>query len=89
MSMCVLHNAAKYGCDHQGAIIRIKIRLKGRLHPVSSSRFVVEHTNEGAPGCDASLRVAVSIVVEIKVHAAGNVELFVQTFVLHLYTQST
>ncbi|GFV76816.1 hypothetical protein TNCV_4730361 [Trichonephila clavipes] len=42
--------------------------------------FVVYHTIEETPVCDAALRVAAAMVSDLTVHAAANVvELFVQT----------
>ncbi|GFT47345.1 hypothetical protein TNCV_3749231 [Trichonephila clavipes] len=47
-------------------------------HRYSCTRFVIDHTNEDAPVCDA-----VSRANELRVHAAANVvELFVQALVV-------
>ncbi|GFT46991.1 DDE_Tnp_IS1595 domain-containing protein [Trichonephila clavipes] len=45
--------------------------------------FVVDHTIEDAPDCDAASREAAAMVSELRVHAAASVvELFVQTLVV-------
>ncbi|GFX99220.1 hypothetical protein TNCV_2494011 [Trichonephila clavipes] len=48
--------------------------------PYRQARFVVDHTFEDAPVCDAASRVAEAMVSKLRVHAAANVvKLFVQT----------
>ena len=44
LTMCVLHKAVKYGCDHHHAVNKIEICQKLRRQAILSSRFFVEHT---------------------------------------------
>ncbi|GFT93701.1 hypothetical protein TNCV_499781 [Trichonephila clavipes] len=56
-----------------------------RSHPMRNYRqkFVVDHTIEDAPVCDAASKVAASMVSELRVHTIANVvELFVQKLVV-------
>ncbi|GFY05376.1 hypothetical protein TNCV_2208211 [Trichonephila clavipes] len=85
--MCVHHDAAKHGCDHLDAVNRTWIHLRKRCLAISGSlvppRFVVDYTIKDAPVCDASSKVAVAMVSELRVNTVVNVvELFVQTFVV-------
>ncbi|GFX13575.1 putative DD41D transposase [Trichonephila clavipes] len=53
------------------------------LTPLDYFLFVVDHTIEDSPVCDAAPRVAEVMVSELRVHATANVvEPFVQTLVL-------
>ncbi|GFT17841.1 hypothetical protein TNCV_2589031 [Trichonephila clavipes] len=46
-------------------------------------RFVVDHTIEDSPVCDAVSRLAAAMDSDLRIHAAVNViELFVQTLVV-------
>ncbi|GFU53284.1 hypothetical protein TNCV_2953201 [Trichonephila clavipes] len=52
-------------------------------HPQGYKKFIVDHTIEDAPFCDAASIVATTMVPELRVYAAASiVELFVQTLVL-------
>nr|XP_042905767.1 neuroligin-1-like [Parasteatoda tepidariorum] len=77
--MGVLHDVAKHGCGHRGAVYRAWIRLKRRRLAIPASGFIVDLTIGGAPSD------AVSMVVVMTIHAAAKVvELFVQTLVLQM-----
>ncbi|GFS68663.1 hypothetical protein TNCV_1958861 [Trichonephila clavipes] len=81
--MFVQHDATEHGCDHLDVVNRNWINLKKIKFRHLYTRFVVDHTIEDAPVCDAASRAAVSMVSKLRVHAAANViELFVSTLVL-------
>ena len=51
-------------------------------HALPASRFITEHTIQGALVCEAASSVAVNMVTELRVEAAANViQLFFETFV--------
>ncbi|GFV91356.1 hypothetical protein TNCV_898731 [Trichonephila clavipes] len=76
--MCVHHDASKYGCNHLGAVNRTWIHLKKSSLAIHFPKFVVDHTIEDAPVCDAASSVAAAMVSELRVHSDVNViELFV------------
>ncbi|GFX01621.1 hypothetical protein TNCV_3971211 [Trichonephila clavipes] len=81
--MCVYHNATKHGCDHLDAVNRAWIHLRKLRLAIRVPRFIVDHTIEDAPVCDAASRVAAVMVSELRAHAGANViELYVQTLVV-------
>ena len=47
--------------------------LKAWHHAIPVSKFIIEHTIEGAPVCDVVSRVVKVIVAELKVHAEANI----------------
>ncbi|GFW66045.1 transposable element Tc3 transposase [Trichonephila clavipes] len=80
---CVHHDFTIQGCAHLDTVNRIWIHLKKGLLTIPAPRFLVDHTIEDIPLCDAAAGLATSMVTELRVHAAANVvELFVQTFVV-------
>ncbi|GFV46704.1 hypothetical protein TNCV_3847141 [Trichonephila clavipes] len=84
--MCVHHDAAKHECDHLHAVKKTWIHTHAHLKiclAIRAPRFVVDHTIEDAPVCDAASWVTTAIVSELSAHASANVvELFVQTLVV-------
>ncbi|GFS71274.1 hypothetical protein TNCV_5050241 [Trichonephila clavipes] len=86
--MCVHHDAAKHVCDHLDAVNITWINLKKCCLAVCAPRFVVDHTIEDAPKCDAAPRVSAAMVSQLRVHTAVHViELFVLTLVVLQMTQ--
>ncbi|GFU62150.1 hypothetical protein TNCV_2473851 [Trichonephila clavipes] len=84
LPMCVHHEAAKHECDHLDAVNRTRIHLKKMTsYSIRAPRFVVDHTTEDVPVCDAAFRVAADMVSKLNVYGAANIiELFVQTLVV-------
>ncbi|GFV84750.1 uncharacterized protein TNCV_4297321 [Trichonephila clavipes] len=81
--MCVHNYTIKHGCDILIAFNRVCINLKKRRLAICALRFVVYHTFEDAPVCDAASRIVEAIVSELRVHATTNVfELFLQALVV-------
>ncbi|GFY05294.1 hypothetical protein TNCV_2207401 [Trichonephila clavipes] len=57
--------------------------LKKRRLTIRASRFVVDHTIEDIPICDAASRITAAKFSEQRVHASANVvEQFVQILVI-------
>ncbi|GFX21599.1 hypothetical protein TNCV_1400131 [Trichonephila clavipes] len=85
--MCIQHDSTKHQCDHLDAVKRTCIHLKKLCIPIRVPRFILDHTIEDAPVCDATSRVAAAIVSQLRVNAAANmVELFMQILVTLLTT---
>ncbi|GFW24167.1 hypothetical protein TNCV_1847261 [Trichonephila clavipes] len=66
-------DTTKQGCDHLDTVNRTWIHLKKQRLAIRAPRFVVDHTIEYAPICDAASRVAEAMVSELRFHAAANV----------------
>ena len=76
LATCVLHDAAKLGCDHRDTINNTEIRLK-TSHTVPASKFVVEYVIEGSSAFDEASRISKTMVAKLTAHVAENVfELF-------------
>ena len=57
-------------------------------HAISAFSFIIEHTIEDDPVYDVASMAAEDVVVELTVHAAGNiVELLMQTLIVLQTTQ--
>ncbi|GFW41060.1 hypothetical protein TNCV_414691 [Trichonephila clavipes] len=69
----VHYDVAKHGCYHLDAINRTWIHLKQGLIAILTSWFVIDHTIEDTPLCDAMSKVAEDMVSELRVLAAANV----------------
>ncbi|GFX89290.1 hypothetical protein TNCV_1339891 [Trichonephila clavipes] len=70
--MCVHRDTAKNGCDHLDAVGKTWIDLEKCHLTIRAPRFVVDHTIEDAPVCDATSRVAAAMISELRVNAAAN-----------------
>ncbi|GFT84223.1 hypothetical protein TNCV_1150201 [Trichonephila clavipes] len=78
--MCVHHNGSKNRCDHLCALNKTWIHLKKSCLDIRVPRFVIDHTIEDAPVCDAASCLTAAMVSKLRVHAVANVvKLFMQT----------
>ncbi|GFX36305.1 hypothetical protein TNCV_4932181 [Trichonephila clavipes] len=62
LPMCFHHNAAKHGYDHFDAVNRTWIHLKEERLVICAPKFIIDHTIEDAPVCDAVSKVAAAMV---------------------------
>ena len=88
LATCVLHDSAKFGCNHHDTRNGFQIRLKALLHAIPAFSFVVKHAIETIPDSDVVSEIAKAMVTELIVYAVEYIWMHVNAIIMILETDS-